>query len=562
MKQIKISFVLLTLLLIVTLGFTVSAVDDGDAALDVMFVIDGSASMPANDPNMLVKEACKLFVDTCNSQVSRAGFVVFDDFVSQSQPLTDLSTEEGRTALMQAFNEIKYSMYGNTDLSIGLKAAVDEFISEDSIEDGRTPVIILIGDGKIEVQRPERINVHQQELEENIKFCKDNEIKIYTIGLGQFDTSVLEEISEETDGEFFVADKSEYLNEIAQEIAAKILGTPLMSQDPFQIVPGEIKEVLIPIPYDGVKQANIIIQSSLLGSVTDLRLFAPSESEVVMPSKTVTLRVSDLYTVISINNPVKGDWRLSLKAVKGDTITVNLINNFETLFKIKANQIVIPNGEDIDFEVYCDGPSANPAEVFAETAGTITVTHIPSGTSKDYDLVFDVDGLKRSVHFSRAGEYKISGRVVGKDGSLNEIADELRIMVNPYLIELIPDLEQPKLTLIAPIFGLKFMNSGEVDLSEYFLLDPDAVLSAEIIPGGWVERVSASFDPDTSTVKVSALDGGTAVINLTVTDSFDQSSSFAIEVSIIPWYIPVSAIAIVIVVVVFVFVAVRLIKKK
>ena len=206
--------------------------------------------------------------------------------------------------------------------------------------------------------------------------------------------------------------------------------------------------------------------------------------------------------------------------------------------------------------------NCDSAEIFAESEGTITVTHLPSGTSKDYYLVFDVDSLKRSVHFSRAGEYKISGRVVGREGSFDKPIEELHINVNPYPIELIPDLEQPKLTLIAPIFGLKFMNSGEVDLSEYFLLDPDAVLSAEIISGGWEERVTASFDSDTSTVKVSALDGGTAVINLTVKDSFDQSGSFAIEVSIIPWYIPVAAIAIVLVVVIFVFVAVRLIRKK
>lgn len=571
MKQIKISFVLLTLLMIVTLGFTVCAFDGDDTALDVMFVVDGSGSMPQNDPSYLVREACKLFVDICGSQVSRAGFVVFDGFVSQSHPLTDLSVEEERNALMQAFDSIEYSKNGNTDLSLGLKAAVDEFVVKGSIEDGRTPVIILIGDGEIDVQRPERINVNEKELESTIKFCKDIGISIYTIGLindylddeykNKF-VKQLQNLSDETDGEFFEADQPEELGGIVQQIVAEIFRAPLMLLDPFKVVPGEVKEVIIPIHQDGVKQANIIIQSNFLGSITGLRLFAPGGNEVVMPSDAVAFRDSVLYTVISIDNPEIGDWMLSLKGARSDTININLINSLETLFKINASQIVIPNGEDIDFEIYCEGPFVDSAEIFAESVGTITVTHLPSGTSKDYDLTFDGDSLKRSVHFSRAGEYKISGRVVGRDGSFDKPIEELHINVNPYPIESIPDLEQPKLTLIAPIFGLQIMNSGEVDLTEYFLLDPDAVLSAEIISGGWEERVTASFDPDTSTVKVSALDGGTAVINLAVKDSFDQSSSFAIEVSIIPWYIPVAAIAIVIVVVVFVFVAVRLIRKK
>ena len=308
-------------------SITASADDGVNLALDVMFVIDGSGSMYSTDPNRIAMSACNLFSDMCDYEQARAGYVVYSTEITHSYPLTPLNPESSRQALKNSINSIHYPQAAGTDISLGLTKAMNMLIEGGALADGRSPMIILLSDGKTEYISTARQAVYDDELKDTLEFLESNNIPVYTIALcnpyTNTDEETMEKIANSTDALFFSTDSADNLSNILSQIMANRLRSS-MDFIADVVGNGQAQTVEINIPNDSIYQANIIIFSS--NGVSNIHLHEPSGNEVVVPSNKVMLSRSPSYDLIKLLRPSKGVWKLTLTGTDKDNITINLIN--------------------------------------------------------------------------------------------------------------------------------------------------------------------------------------------------------------------------------------------
>ncbi len=168
--------------------------------IDVAFVIDSSGSMTSNDKNNIRKNVTKDFINKLSS--SDRGAVI--DFDSYSTVYSDFTSD--KAVLSSAVDRINSS--GGTDLSKGIQAAINLFVSPSYVNSGRLKIIIMLTDG----DGSYNTNLTQT--------AKNNGIIIYTVGLGNaVSVSRLSEMSEGTGGNYYPASDAEKLYGIFDEIA-------------------------------------------------------------------------------------------------------------------------------------------------------------------------------------------------------------------------------------------------------------------------------------------------------------------------------------------------------
>lgn len=514
---------------------------DANLALDVMFVIDGSGSMRYSDPNGIAKEACKLFADMCDYEQARAGYVLFSSEITAYQPLTEMNSAGLRDMLRKAIDSIQYPQAGGTDISLGLTTAMNTLIESNSVAGGRSPMIVLLSDGCTEYVSKDRENIHEAEFEDTQRFLAEKGIPVYTIALnatGTADVDTLAAVAERTNGLFFETDTADNLSDILSQILANQLRSNIDAIAEFTGT-GDAQTVTIQIPNDSIYQANIIILTSK--GVSDLHLREPSGNEVVIPSDKVMTSTSACYQLVKILNPAKGDWQLTLTGVDKDLITINLINCYDMQFNLRADRYTVPNGDTITFDAYCSSlvDGEKDSSIFDGAEGILTIRHAETGDEQEVDLAWNADAMRASVQFTTAGNYTVSGRIIGKANSYDRPIEAIEVKVEPYPLTLIAPSAEVSKTIFSPFLGIKLWNRAEVPLASAFSWDKDATVSVTPVPGGWEDVCTFDYDAATGTATVSATKSGAATMDLKVSDSFGQSATYTIRTKIIPGWLPI-----------------------
>lgn len=160
-----------------------------ERGMDVVFTIDSSGSMEANDPDRLRVKAAKAMVDQMQS-LDRFGVVEYSSTASNLlSPLTN-----NRYRINTALDSI--GEYGGTDIHTGL----DEAIREINTHSGNNhKIIVLLSDGH------SINNALSQNLADE---ANRNNISIYTIGLGTSATiniALLQDLANRTNGQYYQA---------------------------------------------------------------------------------------------------------------------------------------------------------------------------------------------------------------------------------------------------------------------------------------------------------------------------------------------------------------------
>jgi Ca-activated chloride channel homolog len=206
---------------------TISIEEEG---LDIVLVVDVSASMQANDFNPNRLEATKLIVKDFvrRSAGNRIGILVFGKHVFTLSPLTTdhLVLHELIDGL--SLNTIDHYRSGGTAVGDAILRGT-EVMKNSKIPD-RSQVLILLTDGDSNIGSKTELAT---------KYAVDNDIRIHTIGLGStalirvvpnpkrpdwfFDTKLVEEplkkIAQAANGRYFHAKNDGLLADIFNEIA-------------------------------------------------------------------------------------------------------------------------------------------------------------------------------------------------------------------------------------------------------------------------------------------------------------------------------------------------------
>lgn len=174
--------------------------EGGEISLEIAFVIDSSGSMYDNDRQNLRKSLTKEFIAKM-SDTDQATIIDFDrtatvysDFTSDKEQLTN------------AVNKIDSD--GGTIIYNGIRTALNQFYQL-STNDNKLKVMFLLTDGQDDVS-----GYTYDMYEEISREALQNDIQIYTVGLGSgVDTQLLELIANTSGGKYYFASSSTDLSE-------------------------------------------------------------------------------------------------------------------------------------------------------------------------------------------------------------------------------------------------------------------------------------------------------------------------------------------------------------
>jgi Ca-activated chloride channel family protein len=193
--------------------------------VNVVLAIDVSGSMQATDykPNRI--ESAKASAEILLKQLQvkdNIGIVIFENGATTASYLTQL-----KDRALDKLRSIK-AKEGRTAIGDGLALAVDMVTSIPN----KKKVVILLSDGVN--------NAGVISPDEAIRFANDNEIQVFTVGMGseeptvlgydffgrpqyaELDEAALKKIAQETGGEYYKAIDDKTLNDIYDQLSKKI----------------------------------------------------------------------------------------------------------------------------------------------------------------------------------------------------------------------------------------------------------------------------------------------------------------------------------------------------
>lgn len=184
----------------------------GKEPLDIVFVIDCSGSMKANDPSKMGLSMVQAFIDTVQTENIRVGYVAYSDNILSFSAPEPIGMAEKREALKEEIGAITYSR--DTDIGLGVSFAYGLL----SAEGNARQMMVLISDGETDLPKGGERTEEQSnlELEQCVRQCREENIQIHTVAFGQYEGSeaILEELAAETGAGSYSAEGPEELIEV------------------------------------------------------------------------------------------------------------------------------------------------------------------------------------------------------------------------------------------------------------------------------------------------------------------------------------------------------------
>lgn len=185
--------------------------------LNIVFAVDHSGSMNEQDAGRVIPKVLQIFTDTMHGEHIKIGYLAYNDTILTRRMPTAVDLEEQRLLLKQTIAETENR--GETDIGLGLKEACQ-------LLDGCVgkKMVVLISDGETDLARSHTGRTEQdseQDIEEVIKRCQVEGTPIITVAFGkeyEGEEAVLREISEQTGGESYGADRPEELISILYDL--------------------------------------------------------------------------------------------------------------------------------------------------------------------------------------------------------------------------------------------------------------------------------------------------------------------------------------------------------
>lgn len=527
---------LIAVLLSLMAGYA-NAADTGQFDLDVIFVIDNSGSMLRADPNKLALTASNLFIDMCEDSDSRIGYVMYTDVIASSQALTDISmfSEE----LKKAISSTRYQQTGDTDTALGLEKAL-EMLELDALngKSARKPVIILLSDGNTDLPNPVTRTTEQSLAALQVVTGKlaSKGIPVYTIGFnydGKLDVEAMRNIAETTGAMAQEAKTADELPLILRRIYGDLTGANSIS---FPVIKatGQPQSVTIPIDNESVYKATITIMSR--NAVKNISLTSPAGNiydETDTTGKLTTNKdPSGKYTLLSLYNPVKGNWTLTFTGTKDDVVSIDLLSVYD--LKLVMDLPAAAFGKtDVSWHLEdADGNNVTDASLIAGLTVTLHANN---------DSVVEVfPAGQTSASFALApGGYE--AYLTMESGDIVRTSNITKFTVpagNPVALKN-KSADTVNITLITLFSEEKTVNVDElVTYADY-----NRPLDVSFASGGWENFVQLKYDTVYETISVSALKNGMSETGVTVTGADGSKAAFYIAVKILSgWLFVIGAV--------------------
>ena len=335
--------------------------------LDLVVVLDNSGSMKYSDKEKSALSAVRMLVNMMPAQDSRVCVIGFNtdpipltkdsSGASVLVPLADFS---GLESVRDAVKSENVPYKGDTGIGNALIAAKEVLASQS--DSSHTRAIILFTDGVDDFESTPTAQLREARLaacEENesnaVKWARDNKCPIYCLGYdyamagGQSSMGAngeglikLQNISDNTGGKFSVIHSIRDMELMMIQFLADVCD---LNYKEVVTIPGDGGEHECTIPVSAsVVEANIRIAGGDANAIGngEVHLFDPSGKEIQLAnSGNVRYDVDVAAASIKVIMPKPGDWRLTVKGIRGEDIHVGLLEHYRMNL---STQITFPDG--------------------------------------------------------------------------------------------------------------------------------------------------------------------------------------------------------------------------
>lgn len=393
-------------LLLGTLPFNVQAVEH-QKGLDIVFVVDDSASMQDTDPNRLAGEAVRRFVDLLPAEGDKIGIVTYSYDPMARKELTMISGQ----GVKDEFK--KFSLEGitqegrNTDTGTGLLAGGELLDADKDAE--RQKAIVLITDGENDFRGRDRT---EAESNAHLETFLKKGYPVYTIGVNpQTDSfkQYLTNIATVSNGKVWFPKTSEELNGIIKEVAGELGNVSLAKSDIVGVSPDKFTDIKQTIPKD-VLEANLQIDHE---EPITLELLNAKNEPVALNSKEVVVYSEERYTNVKLLSPMPGDWTLKIKSkTKNIQVKVDWIYSYDVELQLAVPETIKPGDKQTIALTLLNKGVAFTADQYEPLDVSLFVTDTKSNQTETYPMSLQGDQLVAEVPFEE-GSYTIQAQVAG-----------------------------------------------------------------------------------------------------------------------------------------------------
>lgn len=409
MRRIRILFFCVALSLLFPKTAYAEEIIPEKETLDVIFAIDCSGSMKANDPSKMGLNMVQAFIDTVQAENIRVGYVAYNDNIVAFSAPASIEASEKREQLKTEISDISYT--GDTDIGLGVSYAYGLLPAEGNSR----RIIVLISDGETDLPRGSERTKEQSdlELEQCASQCAEENIQIYTIAFGQYDGSreSLNGVAAKTGAESYSAQGPEELIEVLYGIFQDSLIYQIQQFSSGTYAGGhqEIKCVL-DAPY--LDEINILLLSSHPVGETTVR-YGTEEIPLTGLSHYAVGKIENAETIAAGRELV-----IRSETEEGQDLQVYVVS-YRKLTPILQIETETGRNQELEYQVYFKDKNGNIIrdagfyqsfswELFCDTENMAQETaDVSEGV------------LKGKVCFSHSGIYALSGTLSDEFGSFS-----------------------------------------------------------------------------------------------------------------------------------------------
>ncbi len=402
---------------------------------DVRVIIDISGSMKKTDPENLRKPAVDLIARLMPDN-SKAGLWTFGQSVNMLVPhqVVDQSWRNLGAQKSASINSV--AMF--TNIGTALEKATEDY--ETPSADYRRNIILLT-DGVVDISQEAVVNLNERKriLTELLPRLKEADYRIHTIALSSdADQELMKKLSIATDGIFEVADTAD-----------ELMSTFLRIFD--QAVPAE----RVPLDENGfLVDASIKEFTALIfrrAEVPATVIIAPDGKEysTTDPKNNVNWYRTDKYDLITVQQPLAGQWKVKTEMAPGSRITV--VSNLQLVMQPPKSNLRSGQVLELVYSFQENGSTITNKDFLGLLTAKALVSSRGSVETREVDLTLPApdDGIFKHelAGFEEQGEYDISVLVDGKTFK-REYIHHLNITDSAFVLEKTQEEKDGKKTWI------------------------------------------------------------------------------------------------------------------
>lgn len=325
------SLIAVCLMGIVCMPMNIKADDIAHRDKMIVFVLDTSGSMKANDPERLAVDGMAQLIYSLPSDY-QVGFVAYNSKIAAKKSFVP---NEERSKVMEKAEAVDYTGYSNA--GDGLSSAVGMFADRQAGE----KYIVMISDGEVLMDSKKYTRASRKKYQQAVKQAAEEDIQITIIGLGdemKDSNNFIFSAAESTGGSTYYKPQA---REIQNAIDSVLTNDLRIKQSTVAIMDadGKTENISTKLPYKHADKIRIILTST--GSISNLTAkFQADYAEQVKGSR---------YSLIEIEHPTDTELDLKFEGTKGNQFRVNIIPEYAVGIKEEVTYTdAKPSSNDIE----------------------------------------------------------------------------------------------------------------------------------------------------------------------------------------------------------------------